>query len=508
MALKKPSKRGGRPNASGAAPGRALAAWMLILLALAASAAHAGGARDGARAYVVKVSGMITEAYAEAAKRKINTAIDRGAEMVILELDTPGGTVSASTNLGDFIFTREDIRIVAFINTEAWSGGTLVALACDAIYMQGRLGKMGDVAPINQQGKMMPEKFQAPLRETMGNYARARGYPVPLVDAMVSEQIEVYRVRRGPEAPAEYVTGDQWESMDEAEREEVTEREVIVPAGQLLTLSASEAVEHGFARAAVSSRPELYDQLDLRDSEVQWLYLSASERALSYLDMFSPLLISVGLILLFIELTNPGFGLPGTVGAGCFALFFIVKSSLHYAGLFEILLFVAGLTLLAIEVLLIPGFGWFGGIGTLLMVVGLVLSLQQFTIPGSPAETEAFFTNLGQIVGALAAATVGIAVLVRFLPSMPYFDRLVNRQNLQEASVGSEAEKQEPDRNKMVGRTGVTLTTLRPSGRADIDGKLRDVVAEGAFIEKGREVQVVAMHGNRIVVAPREEVQA
>jgi len=485
----------------------ALAAWMLVLLALAAPATLAGAANGGARAYVVKVSGMINEAYAEAAKRKINTAVERGAEMVILELDTPGGTVSASTNLGDFIFTREDIRIVAFINTEAWSGGTLVALACDAIYMQSRLGKMGDVAPINQQGKMMPEKFQAPLRETMGNYAKARKYPVPLVDAMVTEQIEVYRIRRGPESTAEYVTADQWNSMDNAEREKVTDKELVVPAGQLATFSADEAVEHGLARAAVSSRADLYEKLDLKNSEVQWLYLSASERALSYLDMFSPLLISLGLILLFIELTNPGFGLPGTVGAGCFVLFFIVKSSLHYAGLFEILLFTAGLTLLAVELLLIPGFGWFGGIGTLLMVAGLVLSLQQFTIPQSPAETDLFFSNLGQIVGALAAATVGIAVLVRFLPSMPYFNRLVNRENLQEASVGSEADRKDPDRQKLVGRTGVTLTTLRPSGRADFDGKLLDVVAEGAFIEKGREVQVVAVHGNRIVVAPREEVQ-
>jgi membrane-bound serine protease (ClpP class) len=84
----------------------------------------------------------------------------------------------------------------------------------------------------------------------------------------------------------------------------------------------------------------------------------------------------------------------------------------------------------------------------------------------------------------------------------------VNRESLAEASVGGEAEKKDPDRQKLVGRTGVTLSTLRPSGRADFDGKLLDVVAEGAFIEKGREVKIVAVHGNRIVVAPREEVEA
>jgi membrane-bound serine protease (ClpP class) len=142
------------------------------------------------------------------------------------------------------------------------------------------------------------------------------------------------------------------------------------------------------------------------------------------------------------------------------------------------------------------------------MATGLVLSLQQFTIPATSAEADVFFSNVAQVVGALAAGAVGIAVLVRFLPSMPYLNRIVNRESLAEASVGTEAEKKEPDRHRMVGRTGKTLTTLRPSGRAEIDGTLRDVVAEGAFIEKGREVQVVAVHGNRIVVAPREEVQA
>ena len=52
----------------------------------------------------------------------------------------------------------------------------------------------------------------------------------------------------------------------------------------------------------------------------------------------------------------------------------------------------------------------------------------------------------------------------------------------------------------MIGREGVTLTTLRPAGDADFDGQRLDVVSEGAFIEKGSKVRIASIEGLRIIV--------
>ena len=474
----------------------------LVLSLLGASETLAKNTPD---AYIIKLDGVINQALAEAIKRKVKLVEKRGGKLIILELDTPGGTVAASMDLADFIFAHETIRFIAYVNPKAYSGGTMVALACHEIYINSALGMMGDVAPVDMQLKIQSEKLQTVIREKMVSYAKARGYPLALVETMVTKEMEVYSIRTQDSSEVRYVTKAQWEAMSEKEKAAVTERKVAVAAGHLLTLSAGRAVEYGFARKAVKSTLELYDALELEPSRVERLFMSRSEKVLAFLDTFSPLLIMGGIVLLFIEVSHPGFGLPGIAGIACFVALFVIKWSLQYAGMLEVLLFVAGAVLLLIEVFITPGFGLLGGAGILLLFVSLVLASQQFTLPGTPSEIGAFRVNIFQVLASFTGALVAIIILIRYLPSLPVLSRIIHTHSLAGVSVGAAIEQRGPGLADMVGQVGVALTPLRPAGKAEFGERMLNVVSEGEFIAKGMRIEVESVHGNRVVVRPRRE---
>jgi len=482
--------------------------WLtLVLVCVLAGAVFA---QDGPKAWLIRLSGAINPAYGEAVKRKINQARSEGAKLIILELDTPGGGVSETTELSDFIFRQEDIRIVAYVNTKAYSGGTMVALACDEIYIDASTGMMGDVQPITPTGQEIGEKFQSPIRKTMENYAERRGYPTALVQSMVTKELKVFEVRYADDPKAQYVTGETLEHMPEAERQKFKEQpKLVVREGELLTLSAKDAVEYGFARKAVTSRQALYDELAGPGATltVERMYLSGSERVVTYLDTFSPLLIMGGLVLLWFEITHPGFGLPGILGIACFVSFFILKYSLHYAHMLEILLFAAGLALLLIEIFLIPGFGFVGGLGIVLLFASMVLMFQQFTLPATPSEATVFQFNILTVFGVFLAALIGMVAMVRFIGSIPLLSRLVRLTTLAGVSVEAGLKQGEPALKGLVGQSGVAITPLRPAGRAEFGDRVLDVVTEGEFIVKGAPIEAVAVHGRQVVVKAQKESQ-
>ncbi len=482
---------------------RALSTAVLLVLLLGAVALPVQ-AKKAPQAVIMKIEGGISQALSEAIKRNITSAEERGIPTFILELDTPGGTIEGSRDLADFIFQRQDIDIIAYVHNDAYSGGTMVALACKEIYMDAAVGRMGDVAPVGAGGQIMSEKLQTVVRETMLTYARARGYPEALVKAMVTPEIQVYRVVMADDPRPRYVTGDQLQALQDGDRA-VVRAEPIVPMGQLLTMHADKAVEYGFAKQTVGSTQALYDALDLDAGRVQRLYLTGSEKLLAFLDMFSPMFIVVGFVLIFMELNNPGFGLPGILGLGCFVLFFLVKWTLHYARLLELILFFIGLALIAMEVFVIPGFGVAGIGGIVLVFVSLLLMFQEFGIPTTEGETSVFLVNILKVTGALAGSAVGIAILLRMLPSMPGFQRLVLQGNLAAAHAGEIIEQHAPGLAQMVGEVGESLTMLRPSGRARFGEVVVDVVTQGEFIEKGERIQIHEVHGNRVVVVPYRE---
>ncbi len=484
-----------------------LRAWAALAVLLAAAFCLPAHAQQQPEACILRLEGKITEADVVSLKKYIEQAKQEGVKTFILELNTPGGQLQPSMELGDYIFKQDSIDVIAYVHDEAYSGGTMLALACKAIYIEDKVGKMGDVAPVGPTMEIMGEKVQTVVREALLNYARARGYPEALVRAMVTKEVEVFAVQMSDEPPdaVTYMTGAQLDALTPEDRQKIVRKDLIVPSGELLTMSAQQAVLFGFARKAVAGPDELYQLLGLKSDQVRRFYPSAAERLVNVLDAFTPLLIVAGFVLLFLELIHPGFGLPGILGVACFVAFFVIKVSLHYASALEVLLFVAGLVLLLLEIFVIPGFGVAGISGILLMFVGLVLAFQRFDLPRTSEEMMTFQYNVLKVIASLAASAIGIGVTVRLVPSVPGLRHIMNVHNLSKARIGELQESRTPGLSHMIGDVGVALTPLRPAGRADFGSRRLDVVTEGEFIERGQPVRIEAVHGNRIIVALYQE---
>lgn len=482
---------------------RTTAVWVLLFAAVGRHAL----AQPAPQACILRLDSAISQAWTEAVERKLNAARQQGVRTFILELNTPGGTVQDSMDLADFIFQIEDMDVIAYVHPAAYSGGTLVALACKQIYIDSSVGMMGDVAPVSPTGEIVGEKVQTVLREKMASYARARGYPEALVKAMVTKEMEVHQVqfKDEPEGHYSYLTGAQYDSMSDEERAKIAGERLVVPAGELLTMDAQRAVQYGFARKAVASPEELFDVLGLDSGAVKRLYLTSSERVLTVLDMFSPLLIIGGFVLLFIELTHPGLWAPGVLGVACFVVFFVIKWTLHYARMLEVVLFLVGLVLLLLEILVIPGFGVAGVTGIALLFISLVLAFQEFNIPRTATEVLAFEYNLLKVTAAFGVAGIALLVLARYLPFLPVLSRIVHRQSLAAAHAGELTQTRVPGLSAMAGRLGVAATPLRPAGRAEFGDQVLDVVTQGDFVEKGARVRIVEVRGGTVVVQPQRE---
>jgi membrane-bound serine protease (ClpP class) len=181
----------------------------------------------------------------------------------------------------------------------------------------------------------------------------------------------------------------------------------------------------------------------------------------------------------------------------------------------ELVLFVLGIGLLALEVFVIPGFGVFGVSGILLTLASLVLASHTFA---GMTLTEGFQESMGSL-GSLAAAMVTViavaVVLNRFMPSIPFLNRLILTPP-GFAMAGSDGPLLNPSLLSTmpvavgavdIGSVGITASALRPSGKAIFGDSYMDVVSDGAYVDHGTQVEVIRIAGNRIIVRVRAVIE-
>jgi membrane-bound serine protease (ClpP class) len=156
--------------------------------------------------------------------------------------------------------------------------------------------------------------------------------------------------------------------------------------------------------------------------------------------------------------------------------------------------------LIGLEIFVIPGFG-VTGISGIILVIGSIGLVAYGHWPRSNEEWIAYGQALGPFTISLLGAMVSAFLLARYLPHIPYVNRLILKPNDELSESGDELmESIHPDMAALLGAIGVAATPLRPAGKVQFGDDFVDVVAEGSYVLPGTRVQVVEIEGNRVVV--------
>ncbi len=414
--------------------------------------------------YVVPVDGIIDLGLAPFVQRVLDEATKAGAAAVVLEINTFGGRVDAAVQIRDALLNAR-IRTVAYVNKRAISAGALISLAAESIVMAGG-GTIGAATPVHsgQPGAdalPVSEKTVSYVRKEFRATAESRKRPLLIAEAMVDPDVVI----RG-----------------------------VIEKGKLLTLTTEEALKHKVADFRADTLESALQMLGLGAAEVRRAAPNWAENVVRFLThpVVSSLLITIAMLGIILEIRTPGFGVPGALGVASLALFFWGHWLVQLAGWEELLLAAAGVVLLALELLVIPGFGAAGILGIVAILASLVLSLV-----GTGDTATIILLATGRVVFALLVALLGSLILLRFLPRLPFGRRLILERGL--AAAKGYASAPESDA-RLLGKRGKATSTLRPAGIAEIDGRRVDVVSEGELIDAGALIEVIRVDGNRIVV--------
>ena len=471
----------------------------------------------GSRAAVVVLKGEIDDFARDSIEKRFTEARAAGAKTIILDIDTYGGLVTAGLDISNFIKRQTDLHTIAFVDEKAISAGAMIALACDEIVMDPS-AVIGDCAPIvfktdgaiDTMGATERAKAASPVLADFLDSAARNGYDPQLAEAMVviDHPMSAWKDSDGrvqftaaSAAPAGFkpIAG------------------VVNPlnsADTLLTLHTQVAHAVGLAKGVATS-PEVL----------------ASDRGLQLAGTFAPgngekavefltepgvrlILIIVFLAALKIGLSAPGHGAAEAVALISFGLLVGMPLLTGYAQWWEVAIIFAGVALIAFEVFVFPGHFVSAALGTLMVMVGLILTFTGRDGAGWWPQTPQMWDDLarGVIVVALGfAGALGAWIwLGRFLPTIPYFNRLVLTAvsgQMKPSEILVQGGAPEPCWPP-IGSIGQASTELKPGGSAMFaDGVLGDtrqvaVVSDRGYVSPGTQLVVRESRGNRVLVSP------
>lgn len=440
--------------------------WRTLICALGLFALVATAFAQAAKplVYVAPIEGVIDLGLAPFVKRVLDEAASTGAAAVVLEINTLGGRVDAAILIRDTLLSAP-VQTIAFVNKRAISAGALIGLAAHKLIM-AEGGTIGAATPvqIGQPGKgaqPVEEKTVSYLRKEFRATAESRKRPPLLAEAMVDADVAIPNV---------------------------------IEKGKLLTLTTEEALKHKLIDFRADSVDNMLERLGIRGAELRRAAPNWAENLVRMLThpIVSSLLITIGMLGILIELRTPGFGAPGALGIAGLALFFWGHWLVQLAGWEQLLLFGAGLLLLAIEIFVTPGFGVVGALGIAAILGGLISSMV-----GAGVTWTFVMQAVGRVTLSLFIALVASLILMRFLPRLPFGRPLV----LETALPADRGYASAPDTDRRwLGKRGVAHSTLRPAGIAEFEGERVDVVSDGELIDTGEPIEVTRVDGNRIVV--------
>ena len=433
---------------------------ILLSVILALSVLSSSASDSLAVLYRIRLDGDIDPASQRLVVLGLDKARKAGADYVMLDLNTYGGAVNAADSIRSAILNYEK-PVVAYVNMQAASAGALISIACDSIYMKTG-SSIGAATVVDQSGNVMPDKYQSFMRGMMRSTAQANGRDPHIAESMTD-------------------------------------------TANVLSMTPSEAVAVGYCEGICENTTEVARSVIGSDEFI----IKSMEDDMTWLDkliqfLLNPLLQSIFMMMIiggiFVEIRTPGIGLPlltAVIGA---LLYFAPGYLGHVVSYWEIILFIAGLVLIAVEIFVLPGFGVAGITGIIAVIVALTFAmvdnLELFHWDGS-LNLRPIIQPLGIVVISAAAAIFGSVWLVRKLYSTRSFDHIALRQEMKAEDGFTGVVSGLED---LVGKEVTVFSDMRPGGKVKtIDGRILEATLKfGGFASKGETLKVLSAEQGRV----------
>ncbi len=400
-------------------------------------------------------------------KKAMENAVEKRADIILINLNTYGGLVDIADSIRTKIL-NSPIPVYVFIENNAASAGALISIACDSIYMRPG-STIGAATVVSQTGEKVPDKYQSYMRSKMRATAEQTGRNPDIAEAMVD--------------PYKSIPG-------------------VTDSGKVVTFTTTEAIKFGFCNGEANSVQEILQHAGLSNYKLISHQEKILDKLIAFLinPMVSGILIMIIIGGIYFEFQAPGIGFPLLAAILGAVLYFMPLYIEGLAEHWEILIFISGLVLIALEIFVIPGFGVAGISGIILTVAGLALSLIgnvgfDFEPVSGDSVVKSLFTV---IISTLVSLSLSIYLGIKFF-NTSFFRKFV-LETTQERGFTEMLSSE----NSLVGKTGISKTILRPSGKIEIEGEIRDATADSGFIEKGEKVIVVKFESAQLFVRKAE----
>ena len=399
-------------------------------------------------------------------KIALEEAVQKDADYVLIEMSTYGGMLESADSIRTKILNTP-IPVICFIHHNAASAGALIAIACDSIYMSTG-SSIGAATVVDQEGKVVPDKYQSYMRAMMRATAEATGRDPNIAEAMVDPRIKI---------------------------------EGVNDSGKVLTFTASEALKNGYCEGMADNIQDVMKLAGISDYEIIEQELTAMDKIIGFLinPVVSGILIMVIVGGIYFELQAPGIGFASVIAVIAAMLYF---APLYLEGLaehWEILVFVVGIILIIVEIFAIPGFGVIGITGIFLVITSLTLAMiNNIGFDFRPVDLNKLISSFFMVI-----ISFFISIIASFFLTKRMFGRnrifgslaLETVQNAEEGYTSADSHYRE-----MVSKKGTAHTILRPAGKVMIDGEIFDATAITGYIEKGEEIEVVSYETGQLFV--------
>ncbi len=441
--------------------------------------------------WVIPVRDVIAKPVFYVIRRGLKQAEEAGAKAVVLDMNTPGGELGVTLEIMKALDKFSGDTLV-YVNDEAISAGAIISSVADEIHFAPK-GIIGAAAAVSGGGEdiaeTMKQKINSYLAAKVLSFNEGKGYRAQVVKAMMN-------------ADYEFKIGDT----------------VIKPKGELLTLTAVGAArtygEPPVALLSAGTHESLEAMLTskygvngytLTRLEVTW-----SERLASGLTAAAPILMGLGLLAIFIEFKTPGFGVFGVAGGVLLALVFFGHYTAGLSGHLPALVFLLGVSLVAMEIFLFPGTIVPGVMGVALMLSALVWSMLDVWPDKMPRlDGDTLTMPLLNVALAVVVAVMTAVALGRFLPKGWFWDKMILKTAMggdaglpasgMGGSVGVDGRGSEGV-DDLFGAVGVAVSVLRPMGEVEVSGRRYEARADLGALERGDAVRVVGRAGRTLIV--------